>query len=128
MPRNAVDTKLFTPIGPYSHAVVAGRHIYMSGTPGINPRTGSITETTAYGQAHQALTNLISMVESAGGTEADLVAIQVHLTNVEDFTDVNRAFEELLSTPYPARTVFGTPALPKHGALLTISGTAVLSD
>lgn len=128
MPRNAVDTKLFTPIGPYSHAVVAGRHVYMSGTPGINPETGSITETTAYGQAHQALTNLISMIESAGGTEADLVAIQVHLTNIDDFQEMNRAFEELLSAPYPARTVFGTPALPKNGALLTISGTAVLGD
>lgn len=128
MPRTAIDTKLFTPIGPYSHGVVAGRHVYLSGTPGIDPATGAFADATAYGQARQALINLISMVETAGGTEADLVTLQVHLVDMEDFQEMNRAFEGLLSTPYPARTVFGTPALPKAGALLTISGMAVLGD
>lgn len=128
MPRTALDTKLFTPIGPYSHAVVCGRHVYLSGTPGIDPDTGSLVDATAYGQARQALSNLIAMVEAAGGTEADLVALQVHLVDVGDFKEMNRAFEALLSAPYPARTVFCTPALPKAGALLTISGTAMLGD
>lgn len=128
MPRTAIDTKLFTPIGPYNHAVVAGRHVYLSGTPGIDPKTESLTDTTAYGQARQALLNLIAMVEAAGGTEADLVAIQVHLIDVGDFKEMNRAFEELLSQPYPSRTVFGIAALPKAGALLTMSGTAVLGE
>jgi 2-iminobutanoate/2-iminopropanoate deaminase len=127
MPRTAIDANLFPPIGPYSHAVVSGRHIYMSGTPGINPDTGLLAAMTAYGQARQALSNLISIIETAGGTECDLVALQVHLVNVDDFTEMNRAFDELLTPPYPARTVFCTPALPKAGALLTISGTAVLS-
>lgn len=128
MPRTAVDTQLFTPLGPYSHAVVSGRHVYLSGTPGIDPATGRLTDATAWGQARQALGNLIAMVQAAGGTEQDLVAIQVHLVNVDDFAQVNRAFEELLSAPYPARTVFGVPALPKAGALLTLSGTAVLGQ
>lgn len=127
MPRIAVDTKLFTPIGPYTHAVVSGSHVYLSGTPGIDPTTGLLSDTTAYGQARQALSNLIAMVAAAGGTEQDLVAIQVHLVNVDDFKEMNRAFEELLSAPYPARTVIGISALPKAGALLTISGTAVLA-
>lgn len=127
MPRTEIKTELFNPIGPYSHAIVSGKILYLSGTPGINPKTGLLVDTTAYGQAHQALLNLISMVEAAGGTERDLAAIQVHLINVEDFQEVNRAFDELLSKPYPARTVFGISALPKAGALLTISGTATLA-
>jgi 2-iminobutanoate/2-iminopropanoate deaminase len=128
MPRTAIDTQLFTPIGPYSHAVVSGRHVFLSGTPGIDPTTGTLTDGTAYGQARQALRNLIAMVEAAGGTEADLVALQVHLVDVADFKEMNRAFEELLTPPYPCRTVFGVSALPKAGALLTISGTALLGD
>lgn len=128
MPRTAIDTTLFPPIGPYSHAVACGRHVYISGTPGIDPGTGSFTGTAAYDQARQALLNVISMVEAAGGTEADLATIQVHLVDVNDFKEMNRAFEELLTEPYPARTVFCTPALPKAGALLTISATAVLGD
>lgn len=126
MPRSAIDTQLFTPIGPYSHAVAAGGHLYLSGTPGIDPATGKLTDASAYGQAAQALDNLIAMVKAAGGDERDLVTIQVHLIDVADFKDVNRAFEERLSEPYPARTVFGVAALPKEGALLTISGMAVL--
>lgn len=127
MPRSAIETHLFTPIGPYSHVVVSGNQLYLSGTPGIDPKTGQITDTTAYGQARQALSNLIAMVEAAGGTEQDLVTLQVHLIDVDDFKEMNRAFEELLSKPHPARTVFGITALPKEGALLTISGTAILS-
>lgn len=96
MPRTPVETFMFNPIGPYSHATMAGPHVYLSGTPGIDPATGQLAGSSAYEQAHQALSNLICIVKAAGGGEEDLVALQVQLLDVKDFAEVNRAFEALL--------------------------------
>ncbi|WP_395031069.1 RidA family protein [Enterobacter hormaechei] len=126
MPRQSVEIDLFNPIGPYSHAIRHKGHLYLSGTPGVNPETGSIISSNPFEQALQALRNLVLMVEAAGGGESDFVSIQVHLINTEHFEMVNSAFEEVFSQPYPARTVLGVSSLPKPGALLTISGVAVL--
>ncbi|CAM3425009.1 RidA family protein [Paracidovorax anthurii] len=128
MPREAIDTPLFDPIGPYSHAVRAGHLVFVSGTPGIDPASGELAGTTAHEQAGQAFDNVIRLVEDAGGSAADIVAVQVHLVDTADFAEMNRAFARRFKAPYPARTVFGVAALPKRGALLTVSATACLAS
>lgn len=125
MPRTLVSTDLFEPIGPYSHAVVAGGQIFISGTPGIDPKTGALAGNTAYLQTQQALKNCQSMLISAGATLDDIAHIQVNLVNVADFAEMNRAYAEFFSHPYPARTVIGIAALPKPGALLTLNAVAI---
>ena len=128
MPREQVPSHLFQPIGPYSHAVCMGDQVFVSGTPGVDPLTGQLAGETAYAQAHQALRNVLACVEAAGGGEQDIATVQVHLVNVDDFAEMNRAYVELFSEPYPARTVMGIAALPKPGALLTVSAIAVVAE
>lgn len=126
MPRHFIDTRLFEPIGPYSHVVRSGSQVFVSGTPGVDPTTGELAGNTAQAQALQALRNVIACVEAAGGGEADICSVQINLLRVEDFAAMNRAYEALFQPPYPARTVIGVAALPKAGALLTVSAVAVL--
>jgi len=126
MPRLAVPSKLFEPIGPYSHAVVAGGQVFISGTPGVDPKTGLFPGTDAYSQTRQTLRNIRAMLEAAGASLDDVVHVQVNLANVNDFPEMNRAYAEFFAEPYPARTVIGVAALPKPGALLTLSAVAVL--
>lgn len=126
MPREPVDTRLFEPIGPYSHVVRSGTQVFVSGTPGVDPATGELAGDTAHAQARQALRNVVACVEAAGGSEADICAVQVNLLRVEDFTAMNLAYEAVFNRPYPARTVIGVAGLPKPGALLTVSAVAVL--
>ena len=126
MPREFIECSLFESIGPYSHAVKSGNLIFVSGTPGVNPKTGELAGATAYAQAAQAIRNVIDCVAAAGGTEADITAVQVNLVHVDDFTEMNRAYAEYFSEPFPARTVIGIAALPKPGARLTINAMAVL--
>jgi 2-iminobutanoate/2-iminopropanoate deaminase len=128
MPRVVVQTKLFEPIGPYSHFVVAGGQVFISGTPGVDPNTGLIPGTDAYSQTRQALENVRAMLEAAGASMDDVVHVQVNLVDVTDFPEMNRAYAEFFVEPYPARTVIGVAALPKPGALLTINAVAVLSQ
>lgn len=127
MPRSPVPTKLFQPIGPYNHAVVANGQVFISGTPGVDSSTGLLAGTDAYSQTRQALINIKVMLEAAGASLNDVVHVQVNLINVADFAEMNRAYAELFVEPYPARTVIGIAALPKAGALLTINATAVLA-
>ncbi|MCX7206270.1 MAG: Rid family hydrolase [Proteobacteria bacterium] len=126
MPREFIESSLFEPIGPYSHAVKSGNLIFVSGTPGVDPKTGELAGTDAYAQAAQAIRNVIGCVAAAGGTEADITAVQVNLVHVDDFTEMNRAYAEYFSEPFPARTVIGIAALPKPRARLTINAMAVL--
>ena len=126
MARTLVDTTLFDPIGPYSHAVRAGNQLFVSGTPGVDPATGQLAGPAVYEQTAQAVRNVLALVAAAGGTERDIVHVQVNLVDVADFADMNRAYAEHFSTPYPARTVIGIAALPKPGARLTLNAVAVL--
>lgn len=116
---------LFPPIGPYSHAVMAGGHIFISGTPGVNPDTGELAGDSAYVQTQQILKNFRSILESFHAGLNDIVHVQVHLVNVSDFSQMNKAYAEFFTEPYPARTVIGISALPKPGALLTMNAIAI---
>lgn len=128
MPRELVDCNLFQPIGPYSHAIRSGNLIFVSGTPGVDPKTGEMVGEAAYEQSVQAIQNVINCIVAAGGSEADITSIQVNLVNVDDFNEMNRAYIEYFSEPFPARTVIGIAALPKTGARLTINAIAVLPN
>ncbi len=126
MNRTAVNTALFEPIGPYSHAVRAGHQVFVSGTPGVDPATGQLAGPGVYEQTVQAVRNVLALVAGAGGTERDIAHVQVNLVDVADFAEMNRAYAEHFTRPYPARTVIGIAALPKPGARLTLNAVAVL--
>ncbi len=128
MSRTRVETTLFEPLGPYSHAVRARNQVFVSGTPGVDPPTGQLAGPGAYEQTVQAIRNVLALVQAAGGTERDIVHVQVNLVNVADFAEMNRAYAEHFTQPYPARTVIGIAALPKPGALLTLNAVAVTDD
>ena len=125
MSRSLIDSSLFDPIGPYSHAVRAGHQVFVSGTPGVDPATGQLAGPAVYEQTVQAIRNVLALVAAAGATERDIAHVQVNLVNVADFAEMNRAYAEHFTQPYPARTVIGIAALPKPGALLTLNAVAV---
>jgi 2-iminobutanoate/2-iminopropanoate deaminase len=127
MPRSRVQVSLYEPIGPYSHAVESGAHLFISGTAGVDPATGTLAGSDVYAQTRQVLKNIGSILGAAGATFADVVHVQVNLLHMTDFQEMNRAYAEFFMEPYPARTVIGVAELPKPGALLTVNAIAVRS-
>jgi 2-iminobutanoate/2-iminopropanoate deaminase len=125
MPRSSIQVDLYAPIGPYSHAIVAGGQLFISATSGVDPGTGALAGADVYAQTRQVLRNIQSILTAAGGTLDDVVHIQVNLLHMTDFPEMNRAYVEFFSEPYPARTVVGVSELPKPGALLTMNAVAV---
>lgn len=116
---------MFEPIGPYSHIAKAGSFIAISGTPGVDPRTGAFAGDDAYSQARQIVRNFQTMLEEVGASLTDVLHVNVYLKRVDDFQEMNRAFAEEFGSHRPARTVICVADLPKKDALMTMDLTAV---
>jgi 2-iminobutanoate/2-iminopropanoate deaminase len=121
-------TNVMKPIGPYSHIAKAGPFITISATAGVDPATGELAGPTVHAQARQILASFRTMLESVGAGLEQVMHVQVYLLRIEDFDELNRAYSEVFSVHLPARTVVGVNALPKKGALLSMSLQAVASQ
>lgn len=105
-------------IGPYSQAIEVNGFIYASGQLPINPATGQFPEGIKE-QTRQALTNVKSILESAGCAMSNVVKTTVLLADINDFAAMNEVYAEFFAAPYPARSAFAVKAVPK-GALIEI--------
>lgn len=112
-------------IGTYSQAVRTGNTVYLSGQIPLDPATGELVSGDIAAEIRRAFANLKAVCEGAGGTLRDLVKLNVYLTDLAHFPDVNAAMAELFAEPYPARAALGVSQLPR-GARVEIDGVLVL--
>lgn len=112
-------------IGPYSQAIRAGDTVYLSGQIPLNPDTMTLVEGDISRQAEQVFDNLAAVAKAAGGSLADAVKINISLTDLARFTEVNEVMTRYFKQPYPARACVQVAALPK-GAQVEIEAILVL--
>ncbi len=106
-------------IGPYSQGIAAEPWLFVSGQLGIQPETGELVSPDFAPQARQALENLRQIVLAAGSDLNQVTAVDVFVTNIEDFAEFNKIYTEYFSEHRPARAVVEVSALPK-GACVEI--------
>ena len=124
MSRVAVATDLApAALGPYSQAVVAGGFVFCSGTVGVDPATGLVSEGIE-AQTEQALANLAAILEEAGASLADLVKTTIFYADVADFAAMNEVYARHMPDPPPARSAPGNVVLPR-GLLISIEAIAL---
>ncbi|OJZ18212.1 MAG: reactive intermediate/imine deaminase [Thiobacillus sp. 65-29] len=111
-------------IGTYSQAVRVGDTVYLSGQIGLDPASMQLVEGIEQ-QIHQVFRNLAAVAVAAGGTLADVVKLNVFLTDLGDFPRVNEIMAQYFSAPYPARAAVGVAALPR-GALVEADAIMVV--
>lgn len=112
MGRKALSSSTASAIGPYSHAVDDGTHVFCSGQTPINPATGDLKVGGVGEQTHQCFDNLFAVLADGGLGPEDVVKVNVYLTDMGDFGEMNEAYRTRFSEPYPARTTVGVAALP----------------
>ncbi|MDD4914849.1 MAG: RidA family protein [Methylococcales bacterium] len=100
-------------IGTYSQAVKVGDTVYLSGQIPLDPETMEIVSGDIGAHIHQVFNNLKAVAEAAGGDLADIVKLNVFLTDLGHFVLVNQIMAEYFTEPYPARAAVGVAALPK---------------
>lgn len=128
MPKFEIDTSKFKlPPGlPFSKGIKKGNHIYVSGTTSFNESGEFVGKGDVYRQTRQTLENVVAVVESAGGTIADIVKINVFLKSTSDFETMNRAYTEFFTDqPLPARTTIEAN-LAREDFLIEIEAEAIL--
>ncbi|MFN8173920.1 MAG: Rid family detoxifying hydrolase [Solirubrobacteraceae bacterium] len=114
-------------VGPYVHAVRAGRLLFCSGQIPLDPATGEITGTTPAEQARRCLENLAVVCEAGGAGLADAVRVTVYLTDMTAFAEVNEVYAQFFPSDPPARVAIGVAALPK-GAQVEMDAVVALPD
>ena len=100
-------------IGTYSQAVRVANTIYLSGQIPLDPATMQMVEGEMRSQIVRVFENLQAVAEAAGGTLADVVKLNVYLTDLGHFPLVNEVMASYFHEPYPARAVVGVAALPR---------------
>jgi reactive intermediate/imine deaminase len=125
MKKNIISTDLAPKaIGTYSQAVKVGDTVYLSGQIGLDPSTMQMVEGIE-AQIHRVFSNLKAVSEAAGGSLADVVKLNVFLTDLANFALVNSIMAEYFAEPYPARAAVGVASLPR-GALVEADAVMVL--
>ena len=112
-------------IGTYSQAVKVGDTVYLSGQIGLDPASMQMVEGID-AQITRVFDNLKAVAEASGGTLADIVKINIFLTDLANFGKVNEAMATYFQQPYPARAAIGVAALPR-GGLVEADAVMVLS-
>ncbi|GAA3820802.1 RidA family protein [Streptomyces phyllanthi] len=122
--------ELSPPTG-FSHAVVAtgSRVVFLAGQTALDT-DGEIVGDTLPEQFERALANLLTALDAAGGTPADLARVTVYTTDVAGYRahapGLGLIWKRLAGRHYPAMAVVGAVRLWDERALVELDGFAVL--
>jgi 2-iminobutanoate/2-iminopropanoate deaminase len=114
-------------IGPYSQAIRAGELLFLSGQIPLDPATGELVSGGIDVQTRRVLDNLGAILQSAGGSFADVVKTTIYLVDLAEFAAMNAVYETYFAQPAPARATVQVAALPK-GARIEIEAVAHLAS
>jgi reactive intermediate/imine deaminase len=118
MPKRQIHTDSApAAIGTYSQAIQAGDTVYLSGQIPLEPATMELVRGGIEAQIRQVFQNLQAVAVAAGGTLADVVKLNVYLTDLANFSTVNEIMAEHFVEPYPARAAIGVSQLPRGAAV-----------
>lgn len=104
--------------------------LYVAGQIGWDENQVFVSETFE-GQMEQALRNIRTVLEAAGGGPEDLVRLTWYVTSKQDYAasqrQIGEAYRRVLGRSFPAMTMVVVKDLVEDAALIEIEATAVLA-
>jgi len=100
-------------IGTYSQAVKVGDAVYLSGQIPLLPETMEMVDGDTEAQIVRVFENLRAVAQAAGGDMADIVKLNIFLTDLGCFATVNEVMARYFEAPFPARAAVQVAALPR---------------
>lgn len=116
------SANLPAPGGHYSHGVVSGQLLFISGQLPFNPATGTFASGIE-AQFTQAMANVEAVLQAADSSLAKLVSVQIFITDVQHWPIINTLYAALMGAHKPARAIIPCGEL-HHGALVEITAVA----
>jgi 2-iminobutanoate/2-iminopropanoate deaminase len=105
-------------VGTYSQGIVHDGVSYFSGQIGLDPQT-QLLAIGFSNQLQQIMKNIDGLLESQQLTRENIIKTTIFLTDLGNFAEVNIAYQNFFTAPYPARSTVQVSGLPK-GALVEI--------
>ena len=121
--KKIIQPKEFAPGGPFSPAVLADGTLYVSGQIGRDLKTQKVPEDFD-AEVRQVLDNIGVILREAKMTYADVVSVQVYLTDMSLFQRMNNIYTTYFKTERPSRTTVQVVKLAAPEAHLEITVTA----
>lgn len=112
MKRKAYNAKEVMASGPYSHAVDSGEYVYLSGQTAKNSLTLKKDNLDIKEQTEECFKNLSRVLGTLNLTEENIVKVNVYLTSMKYFEEMNEVYKTKFTEPYPARTCVAVLELP----------------
>ena len=126
MPRQIITTPEAPDSPLYSQGLRNGSLVFVSGTTGIDPRTGSLAGASIQDQTRQALRNCQAVLHAGGAELGDVVEVGVLLTDPADFAGMNEEYGRWFPVDPPTRSV-AKLGVEIPGLLISIRMTAAVS-
>jgi 2-iminobutanoate/2-iminopropanoate deaminase len=108
--KKIIQPKEFPTGRPFSPGILVDGTLYVAGQTGSDLKTGKLPEEFE-AEVRQALDNIGLILKEGGKDFADVVAVQVYLTDMELFPRMNAVYTTYFKEPRPARTTVGVAKL-----------------
>ena len=118
---NSAGVSRMTDVFP--QAVIADNLIFVSGTTGVNPITGQLSESFEE-QARQSFRNIKTILEEAGAGMDHIVKTTVFMVSGNDFSILNKVYSEVFPDNAPARSTPQVMPFPA-GILISVECIAI---
>lgn len=118
----------------YTHGVLTagGRMLFLSGQPGMDAAGNVIAPGDLVVQFTQALSNLQTVIQAAGGSMTDIVKLTFYVTDKDAYKaqlkPIGAAYRSFFGNYYPASTLLEVKNLYDDNALIEIDGIAVIDS
>jgi aminoacrylate peracid reductase len=111
------------PLAPYSPGTLADGIVYVSGTLAFDKDNNVVHVGDAAAQTRHVLETIKSVIETAGGSMADVTFNSIFITDWANYGAVNKVYAEYFPGPKPARYCIQC-GLVKPDALVEIASIA----
>jgi 2-iminobutanoate/2-iminopropanoate deaminase len=110
-------------IGPYSQGVAWEDILFTAGQIPLDPKTGKLVEGDIPEQVMRIIKNLRAILEAGGSSLSRIIRLDVFLTDLSLFPEVNDCLTKVFTASPPARITVEVAGLPM-GAQIEMAAIA----
>jgi 2-iminobutanoate/2-iminopropanoate deaminase len=115
--RSTVNVDGLWRLPAFSHATVAGEHVYVSGALGTVDAAGDLATGGVGPETVQALRNIERILAACAATLDDVVKVTVFLADIAAGPEMNEAYLSVFAADPPSRITVGGVALALGAAV-----------
>ena len=114
------------PAGTWSNCLRIDRHVYIAGMTSRSEEFEKVIGDTAYEQAKIIFGKIKALIEAAGGSMADIVKVNIFLTDINDRRQVWEARREFFEGDFPVSTLLEISKLVEPDMKVEIEAVAIV--